>query len=183
MHRLLARSAAVVASTALAVCAAGSPAWAPKYIFGSLAYGDCLRGGSEPERFEGTLTVTSFSRSASSLLATGLLSGACLTDAGAVTAVLPEHVATFVVGSVEAFCTDPDVGVMVRPGVQVSGRDAKTGAPAPFLVDLSRGTVVERSWTPGDPMSERGKICALDRIADRRPLPALAPVLNGLVRA
>jgi len=183
MHRLYTRAATVAATAALAVAAAASPAWAPKYIFGSFAYGDCLRGAATPERFEGTLTVTSFARSGSSLLVTGLLSGTCFTDAGSVTALLPETVGTFVVGSVEAFCTDPDVGVMIRPGVQVSGYDLKTGHPAPFLVDLSRGTVVERSWTLGDPLSVRGKICALDRIADRRPLPALAPVLNVLVRA
>lgn len=181
VKRLLALATALAAVAVPLLPAA--PAWAPKYILGSAAYGDCLRReGAEVERFEGNLEVLSFSRSGSSLLVTGLLTGFCSTDAGTVTATLPETVATFAVASVDAFCVYPDIGVHVRPATQVSGTDAKTGEPAPFLVDLSRGTVIERSWTDGDPKALRGILCALDRIADRRPLAMLAPVLDTLVR-
>lgn len=182
VKRLLARSVAVALAAVPLLPAA--PAWAPKYILGSAAYGDCLRpAATEVERFEGLYEPTSFSRSGSSLLVTGLLNGVCTTDAGVVTAVLPETVATFPVTSVDAFCAYPDIGVHVRPGVQVSGADPKTGQAAPFLVDLSRGTVIERSWTDGDPAALRGRLCALDRLAGLAPLPALAAYLDGLVRA
>lgn len=184
VNRPLARSLAVVVS---AFCAApvlpASPAWAPKYILGAAAYGDCLRRSTDVERFEGLFEPTSFDRSGSSLLVTGVLSGVCLTDATAeIVATLPPTVATFPVVSVDAFCDYPDVGVHVRPGSQMSGHDVKTGDPAEFLVDLTRGTTIEQSWTDGDPVALRGKLCALDRIADRRPLEMLAPVLDTLVR-
>ncbi|HEX8001725.1 MAG TPA: hypothetical protein VF519_03415 [Mycobacteriales bacterium] len=182
MRRLLTRVPSVLAAAAVAVPLVAGPAWGPKYILGASAYGDCLRDPDRVERFEGTLSVRSFSRAGATLLVTGLLSGTCATDAGEVTAVLPEVVATFPVLSVDAFCTPPDVGVMIRPGAQVSAYDSKTGAATPFAVDLTRGTVIERSWTTGDPAGLRGKLCALDRIADRRPLASLAPVLNAFVR-
>ena len=171
-------------AAATAAVLPSSPAWAPKYILGAAAYGDCLRHSGEVERFEGQFEPTSFDRSGSTLLMTGVLSGVCLTDDTAeIVARLPETVATFPVVSVDAFCVFPDIGVHVRPGSQLSGYDAKTGEPAEFLVDLTRGTTVESSWTDGDPMALRGRLCALDRLADRAPLPALAAFLDGLVRA
>lgn len=182
MRRLLARSAVLVSAAVLPVALA-APAWAPKYILGSSAYGDCLRHAGEVERFEGTLVPTSFSRSGSTLLVSGVLSGFCSTDDAVMVASLPETAATFPVVSVDAFCDGPDVGVMIRPGVQLSGTDLKTGEPAEFLVDLTRGTVIETSWTLGDPKALRGKLCALDRIADRVPLATLAPILDTFVRA
>lgn len=182
VSRSLRRAFAVAAASTLGAVALATPAWGPKYILGASAYGDCTGHGSDVVRFEGTLTVRSFSRSGSTLLVTGLLTGTCVTDDNVVVATVQETVATFPVWSVETFCTFPDVGVFVRPGVMTSGYDVKTGEALPFGVDLSRGTVVERTWTDGDPPSLRGQLCALDRIAHRRPLASLAPVLDMLVR-
>lgn len=179
----LVRGVAVLLASVAGACALASPAWAPKYILGSAAYGDCVDRASEVSRFEGTYEVRSFARSGSTLTVTGLLEGRCATDDGAIVGTVDEAVATFVVNAVETFCADPDVGVFVRPGVMLAGHDVKTGDALPFGVDLSRGTVLERTWTDGDPASLRGQLCALDRIAHRRPLWSLAPVLEAFVRA
>lgn len=175
----LAVGAAVVAGTLGGVAA---PAWAPKYILGSFAFGECEL--AEPASFDGDFTVLSFHASGGQLYATASLTGTCV-DGVEVVATVPPGVYEFPV-ALTTVCEPADAVLEIRPGAAlvggILGPDPKTGEPEKVVVDLSRGTVVDRIWMTGDPRSEGARLCAVDRAVDRGASASqVATLLNQLV--
>jgi hypothetical protein len=184
LRRLTTRAATVAAVVAATVGGVAAPAWAPKYILGSSAFGRCvLPGGSEP-LFQGGFTVLSFSASGGRLYATAAVSGACL-DGLAVAAVVPPATYTFPVEALTADCAVESAVVEVRPGAAtvdgVLGAVAEGGAKVSFGLDLYPSTVVDRIWMAGDPMSERARLCAVAKMTAHRSPAGAATALNALL--
>jgi hypothetical protein len=171
--------AATVAATAGALVSLAAPAWAPKYILGASAHGDCVLDGATTT-FLGDFTVTSFGAVDGALMANGTLAGTC--GAGAYT--VPFATYAFPVESVTGVCNDADAVVQVRPGSALvgafTGTDEKTGERVKLTVDLN-STVAERSWVTGDPAAVRGRLCAVARLTAHAPVARLATALNALV--
>jgi hypothetical protein len=178
---VLRRIATIVAAAGLTLGLAAPPAFAPKYILGASAFGDCAT--TPPSRFQGSFTVTSFGSARGRLLANATLVGTCAAGLTTV-ATVPVAPYVFPVVSVAGSCDATHAVVQVRPGAAVVGgflgEDAKTGAAVRFPVTLS-STVAERSWTVDEPRSVRARICAMAIAARYLPLPHLAPLLNALV--
>jgi hypothetical protein len=178
---MLSRLAAVVAAAA-ATAVAAPPAWAPKYILGSNAYGDCVLEASTAQ-FQGEATILGFSSSGGELLATLLVRGVCV-DGTTVVATVPEASYVFPV-AVSASCALDGAAVEVRPGEAavrgLVGPDVRDAVSATFIVDLSRGTVVDQIWLPNDPVALRARLCAVARLTAHRPAASLATVLNALL--
>ena len=168
-----------VASTVVAgTVGAATPAWAPKYILGSLAYGDCVL--PEPgSRFGGDFTVLSFSAGRGELWVTAAVSGACV-DGLDVTATVPAGVYTFPVESIATDCDAEFAGVDIRPGAATVAGEVG-GDRTTFTLDLYPSTIVERTWMTGEPKAARGRLCAVHRMAQRRSPAQLAKALNALV--
>ena len=180
MRRLLLRGAAALAAAVAVAGGTAAPAYAPKYILGSLAFGECAVGGT----FEGDFTTVSFSSSGGALYATGAVSGRCL-DGLDVVATVPPGVFTFPVTEIWADCAPDSTGLRFRPGTALVGgylgADEKTGEAVKFDLALARSTLVELDWTLGDPVSLRGHVCAVAAMLRRRPPADLARVLNTLL--
>lgn len=183
--RTAARPATVALAAALAVGTLAAPAWAPKYILGAFAFGTCDVPGQDASRFEGSLTALSFSSSDGTLYVTGPVVGTCYGTAGNTVATVPSFVATFAVVSLTTACTPTDAVVEVRPGAALVGGflgdDAKTGEPVKLTLDLTNGTVLDKTWAPSDPMPVKARLCAVDAVAAHRPDASLASLLNRLV--
>jgi hypothetical protein len=169
--------AAVAAGT---VGGVASPAWAPKYIFGSLAFGGCGLP-DDTATFSGDFTVLGFSSDKGQLLVTASVTGSCLQGL-TVMATAPTGVYTFPVVSLVTECVAESAVVEIRPGAAtVGGVLGDKSDNVKFVLDLYPSTVIDRIWMEGDPESERGRLCALDRMLDRHPAADLATELNQLV--
>ena len=178
MRTLLTRAATVAAATATALSVT-APAWAPKYILGATALGDCVLDGATTS-FLGDFTITSFGVLDSALVVNGTVAGSC----GAGQYTVPAAPYVFPVESVSGSCNESEATVAVRPGAALvgafTGTDEKTGERVKLTLDLDR-TVAERSWVTGDPAALRGKLCAAGRLAEHAPAERLATALNTLV--
>lgn len=173
LRTALSRAAVACAVVLGTVGLCATPAAAPKYILGALAYGDCEVPG-EP-LFNGDFTIESFSAKDGELLVTAMVGGSCVAGLDVVGGV-PPGVYTFP-AALTAECVDTSAVIEVRPGATtVAGfvGDEKTD----FTLDLSR-TVVDRIWMDGDPESERARLCAVARAVDR-PAKQVARLLNAL---
>ena len=180
-RRALARLA--VAGTVMAGVVGGvaAPAWAPKYILASFAFGECLLDDGTTGHLTGDFTVESFQNADGKLQVNGMLTGACI-DAGTRVATIDPGVYTFAVVDVRAECRDDFAGLDLRPGAgRVGGVLGEKGDAVKMTVDLYPSTVVERDWRPGDAMSVRGRLCALARMVAQRDPAELAGILNQLV--
>ena len=170
-------SAAVVLGTVAGVAA---PAWAPKYILGSFAFGDCLL--DETVSFSGDFTVLSFGARDNEVYASASVTGSCVKGLDVV-ATVPPGVYEFPVG-LSTECVHTSAVLEIRPRAAlvggILGADPKSGEPRKFVLDL-RSTVVDRIWMESDPEQERARLCAIDR-AVRRGASAtqLARLLNEL---
>jgi hypothetical protein len=165
-----------------AVLSLAAPAWAPKYILGASAFGECGGGGVVDSRFQGSFTVRSFAVSGGALVADAFVVGSCAAGLDT-TAVVPRAAYTFPV-TVTTFCDGDDVGYEVRPGAAtvgaVLGASEKDGTAVKLGLDLAPSTVVDRRWSSDESRSVRARLCALDTIAAHRPASALAQALNAL---
>lgn len=181
-RRALARLAVASSLVAGVVGGVASPAWAPKYILGSFALGTCLVDGETTEtHLSGDLTVVSFADADGTLVVHGTLTGACFDGLDQRARITPD-VYTFPVVDLTAACDAEFAGVDIRPGAgRVGATDVATRDPVKMTVDLYPSTIVERTWMPGEPMSVRGRLCAIARLADQRDAADLAAVLNQLV--
>lgn len=179
MRRALTRVAASAAVVLGTVAGVAAPAWAPKYIFTSSAYGDCLL--RDRVSFVGDFTVESFSARDGELYVNASVMGSCVSGFDVVATVNP-GVYAFPAALVTE-CVDTSAVLEVRPrAAAVAGvlGDPKTGEPAEFVLDLG-STVADRIWMEGDAEQERARLCAIDR-AFRRGATAtqLARLLNEL---
>jgi hypothetical protein len=184
MRTFLLTRTSTVAATAAAVLAVAAPAWAPKYILGASAHGDCVVDGGTTA-FQGDFRITSFGVAGDTLVANAIVVGTCTDTAAEVAYTVPGAGYTFPVLSVTGACNESEAVVQVRPGSALvgafAGTDEKTGEKVKLTLDLARGTLAERSWTTGDPAAVRGKLCAVARLVEHAPVPRLANALNTLV--
>lgn len=174
LRQTLSRTAVACAVVLGTVGVAGAPAWAPKYIFGALAFGNCEVAG-EP-LFNGDFTIESFRARNDQLLATAMVSGACV-DGLDVVGSVPPGVYTFPI-SVTTECVTTSAVIEIRPGATTVAGDVG-GEKTEFTLDLAR-TVADVIWMEGDAESERAKICAVSR-ASGRTATQQARLLNALV--
>jgi len=181
-RRNLARLAVASSLVAGVVGGVASPAWAPKYILGSFAFGTCVVDGDFTElHLSGDFTVTSFADADGELVVNGSLTGACFDGTDQRATITPD-VYSFPVIDFKAECNAEFAGLDIRPGAaRVGGADAVTRDPVKMTVDLYPSTIVERTWMPGESMSVRGRLCALAKLADQKDAPDLAALLNQLV--
>lgn len=181
LRRTLARLAVACSVVAGTVAGVASPAWAPKYILGSFAFGDCLVDGDASETsLSGDFAVESFTNVDGTLYVNGLLTGSCF-DGLDQRATIAPGVYSFPVVEMRIECNDEFAGIDVRPGAaRVGGEDAAKD-PVKITVDLYPSTIVERTWMPGEARSVRGRLCALSRMSPHRDAAALAVVLDQLV--
>lgn len=178
MLRMVVSKAAVASVVVVGVVSGvATPAYAPKYIFGSFAYGDCDLASVEGARFEGEFTILGFSADKGQLLVTAMVSGVCKSGAFTIAATPIPDVYTFPVDSLHAHCEPDSALLQVRPGATT----VVTREGEKFTLDLSVSTVAERWWDAGEPAYVRAHLCAIDRLIDRQPYDRLAPVLDQLV--
>jgi hypothetical protein len=182
LGKAIARVGIVALTSSVALTAVAPAAWAPKYIFNSSAYGRC---GTDPgSHFEGEASIVGFAAQDGVLYADATVQGRCL-DGTRVTATVPLATYRFRVNAVETDCTDTDVLVYVRPGVstvQAFLGETKDGQLMAMSLDLGTGTTIERTWTDGDPMGDRARLCAVHRIVGHSPsATVLARLLDALV--
>lgn len=181
LRTTLARLAVACAVVVGTVAGVASPAWAPKYILGSFAFGDCLVDGDSAETsLSGDFEVTSFSSAGGTLYVNGTLTGACLDGLDQRATITPD-VYSFPVVDLTVECNDEFAGLDLRPGAARVGGEGLDKVPVKMTVDLYPSTIVERTWMPGEPMSVRGRLCALSRMSLRRDAASLATVLDQLV--
>ncbi len=184
LRRIGLRVASVAVASAVPVVTLALPAWAPRYILGASAFGDCRVDGLADSRFQGAFTVLSFSVADGQLQVTGNVGGTCADGAGIVVTV-PAEPFTFPVLSTTASCDPNGATVQFVPGATtvggVLGDDTKDGEAVKFTLDLSRATILERTWSPGDPRAVHARLCALDRILDHREPADLLPLLDNLL--
>lgn len=174
LRKTLSRAAVACAVVLGTVGGAATPASAPKYILGALAFGDCEVAG-EP-LFNGDFTVESFGAKDGQLLATAMVNGSCVEGLDVVGSV-PPGVYTFPI-TVVTECVPSSAVIEIRPGATTVAGEVG-GEKADFTLDLSR-TVADVIWMEGDPESERAKICAVAR-ASGRTAPQQARLLNALI--
>ena len=180
--RVIARLAVAGSIVAGVVGGVASPAWAPKYILGSFAFGQCEIDDVGETSFAGDFTVTSFEDVGGTLYVVGSLSGTCIDGLDHVAAVAP-GVYRFPVVDFTVECNDEFAGIDLRPGAERVGgtlTDDKDTAVR-ITLDLYPSTIVERTWMPGEERSVRGRLCALFRMSQHRTPAELAGQLNQLV--
>jgi len=177
MLRVLSRLGVSLAVVGATVGGLASPAFAPKYIFGALAYGGCELDAAEDARFEGEFTILGFSAAKGQLYVQAALSGDCKDGAFSIAATAEPGVYQFPVLSLNGHCEADSAVLEIRPGAAqvLSAKGDK------FVLDLGGSTVAERWWDPADPAPVRAHVCAIVRLLDRQPYTRLAPVLNQLV--
>jgi hypothetical protein len=159
----VATSAAVVLGVVVGVAA---PAWAPKYILGSFAFGECVL--EERVGFSGDFTIESFFASGNEVWANATVTGSCVQGFD-VLATVPPGVYAFPV-AVSGECVDSSAVLEVRPRAAlvgaVLGPDPKEGERAKITLDLA-STVVDRIWMDGDPPRERARLCVVLHAIER----------------
>ena len=177
LRTVVSRAALALAVVGGTVVGAASPAWAPKYILGASAFGEC--GIPGPPGFTGDFTVESFYARGDQLYAFAAVSGVCI-DGLDVVGRVPGGVYPFPVAAT-AECVDGSAVLEVRPGAAaVEGTLGEVKDLTTFTLDLSRGTVVDRIWMTGDPPAERARLCAVERALGTRSATQVARLLNQL---